>query len=118
MMFSVSNPPSPSSLGSARRDLVLWLPFVLVRLALVYLAIGLMVDACHDLNRVTVLSIWPGLLLPLRLFVLGIAPAGAVYALMWAERALGDPCTRRLVRTVAILGAGVAVMTLAGRFPS
>jgi hypothetical protein len=49
-----------------------------------------MVDAYRDLYRVMLLPIWPGLLLPLRLFVLGIAPAGAVYALMWAGRALGD----------------------------
>jgi cytochrome bd-type quinol oxidase subunit 2 len=86
--------------------------------ALAYLATGLAILWRNHAYRAALLADLPGLLLPLRLFILASAPAGAAYALLWAERGLSDPRLRRAARAVTVLVAGLVVITLAGGLPT
>ena len=99
------------------RGIAAWLPLSLVILAFLYLVAALTVEADGNIYRAALLPpaavAWP-----LRLFLLAIAPALAAFALLWAERALTDLRLRLVVRTAAVLGAGIAVITLAGGWPT
>jgi hypothetical protein len=95
-----------------------WLAIALSLLALSYFVVGVLTWTHGDMSRTTLLQTGRALLVPVYLFIAAIIPAGAAFTLLWAERRVTDARKLRLVRALAVLGAGVAIVALAGGAPS
>jgi MFS family permease len=94
------------------------LAIALSLLALSYFVLGLLTETHGDMSRATLLQTGRALLVPVYLFIAAIIPAGAAFTLLWAERKVKDARRLRLVRALAVLGAGIAIVALAGGAPS
>lgn len=87
-------------------------------LSLSYFVLGLLTQTHDDMSRATLLQTGRALLVLVYLFIAAIIPAGAAFTLLWAERQVTDARKLRLVRALAVLGAGIAIVALAGGVPS
>ena len=94
------------------------LAIALSLLALFYFVLGLLTQTHGDMSRATLLQTGRALLVPVYLFVAAIIPAGVAFTLLWAERRVTDSRKVRLLRALAVLGAGIAIVALAGGAPS
>ena len=87
------------------------------RLAVALFVIAIVYVAAAVISAPDVAAALRGLLFPLRLFLIAIAPTIAGIAFLWSDRAIGDERRRRLTRILVLMVCGFVALAAVSVLP-